>query len=338
MQKLGQPLSSDLIGRSINYLYTKETKSSTEIERESSDSKKMQRFLNAIRNVGLFELTKDKLINLQNQIVEGASKATDYRTDEIYIGSTIQRLGGVDEDVHYVGALSRHVPSMMNGLLKTHERLMIDAQVPSLMHATIISFGEVYIHPLIDGNGRIHRYLIHDVMKQREPEHKFIIPISASILKNQSKYDEVLETISRPIMAMLDWELDGDNGNRIIVRNDIDYMYRFPDYTEHVIFTYEMMNAAIATELIEEICLLLVFDVIKSEINRLVDIPNNIIDKIVSIIMNGGGVVSKRKREYVLSYIEKEQLDEVESVASTVIKKVKEQTKVDVEKMMKNEK
>ena len=34
MQKLGDALSADIIGRSINYLYTKETKSSTEIERE----------------------------------------------------------------------------------------------------------------------------------------------------------------------------------------------------------------------------------------------------------------------------------------------------------------
>ena len=66
---------------------------------------------------------------------------------------------------------------MMEGLLKTHERLMIDSVVPALIHVTAISFGEVYIHPLDDGNGRIHRYLIHDVMKQRKSEHKFIIPI-----------------------------------------------------------------------------------------------------------------------------------------------------------------
>jgi Fic family protein len=137
----------------------------------------MKRFLNAIKNVGLFELTKEKLIDLQNKIVEENTRATDYRVDEIYVGSTIHRLGGIDEDVRYIGAFPKHVPSMMQGLLKTHERLMIDSAVPALIHATVISFGEVYIHPLEDGNGRIHRYLINDVMKQREPEHKFIIPI-----------------------------------------------------------------------------------------------------------------------------------------------------------------
>ena len=113
------------------------------------------------------------------------------------------------------------------------------------------------LRSLIDGNGRTHRHLIHDVMKQREPEHKFIISISVDILKNDIKYDSVLESISRSIMEMLNWELDHENDNRAIISNDIDYMYRYPDYTEHVKFVYDMLNTAIATDLLEETCLLL---------------------------------------------------------------------------------
>ena len=183
MQGIGEFLSVDVIGRSINYLYTKETKSSTEIEKEQPNRQRMQRFLNAIKNVGLYELSKQSLLNIQNQIVADNVKAADYRESEIYVGSTIQRFGIRDEDVHYVGAKQEHVKSMMNGLLKLHDNLMVDGTMPPLMHATLISFGEVYIHPFDDGNGRIHRYLIHDVMKHREPGHQFIIPISAAILK-----------------------------------------------------------------------------------------------------------------------------------------------------------
>ena len=337
MQNLGKDLPADVVGRSINYLYTKESKSSTEIEKETPSNKKMERFLSAIKNAGLFELTKEKIIDIQKQIVEEVKKTDDYRTEEIYVGTTIQRLGGVDEDVHYIGPLAKHVPSMMNGLLEMHHRLMMDGALPALMHATLISFGLVYIHPLNDGNGRTHRYLIHDVMKQREPEHKFIIPISAAILKNQSKYDAVLESISRPIMAMLDWELDHDNDNRVIIGNDIDYMYRYPDYTEHVAFVYEMMNAAIAKDLLGEICLLLAFDVVKKAINEVVDIPNNKLDTVVSIIIQGGGLVSRNKRQAVLVYMNKDQLKYIEGLANTVVAEIKKKSGIDVTKVMRDE-
>lgn len=212
---------------------------------------------------------------------------------------------------------------------------MTDSTVPALIHATLISFGEVYIHPLDDGNGRIHRYLIHDVMKQREPEHKFIIPISAAILKDQKQYDAVLESISRPILAMLDWELDNENNNKLVVHNDIDYMYRYPDYTEHVKFVYDMMNKAISDELVEEIGLLVVFDAIKSTINNLTDIPNNALDTITSIIINGGGTVSKTKQKLVLTHIEQEKLTLIETIAVELIKKMKAKINIDVQQLMK---
>lgn len=334
MQHIGADLKADVIGRSINYLYTKESKSSTEIEKETPTKQKMKRFLNTIKNAGLFELTKQKLLDIQNQIVEEDKRSDDYRKDEIYVGTTIQRLGGMDEDVHYIAPLAKHVPSMMDGLFSTHERLMLDANLPSLMHATVISFGEVYIHPLVDGNGRTHRYLIHDVMKQREPSHEFIIPISAAILKNSQEYDRVLETISRPIMSMLDYELDSENDNQAIIHNDIDYMYRYPDYTEHVVFVYSMMDAAISTELVEEMCLLLVFDKIKRAINARSDIPNDKLDKIVSIIINGAGVVSKSKQNYVGQFLENDVLVEVQEFSCAVIEEVKEKLKVDVQELI----
>ena len=171
-------------------------------------------------------------------------------------------------------------------------------------------------------------------MKQREPDHKFIIPISAAILKNTERYDEVLETISKPIMAMLDWELDAENGNRMVINNDIEFMYRFPDYTEHVKFVYEMMNSAISSDLIEEICLLLVFDVIKTSINRAADVPNMKLDTLVSIIISGGGAVSNKKRGLFLKYLSEEGLAEVEKDSMKIISEVKDKFKIDIQELV----
>lgn len=332
VQDFGDVLSTDVLGRSINYLYTKETKSSTEIENESPDKQRMQRFLNAIKNVGLFELNKHKLIDIQNQIVAERVKADDYRAHEIYVGSTIQRYGICDEDVHYIGPLAKHVPGMMTGLFATHENLMLDRTMPSLIHAAVISFGEVYIHPFIDGNGRLHRYLIHDVMKQRETKHKFIIPISAAILRNTQKYDEVLESISRPILSMIEYSFSDES--QIVIHNDIDYMYRYPDFTGHVKFVYEMMETAVASELMEEICLLICFDTIKNFINSSSDIANKNIDTLVSLLLSHAGTVSKTKRSQVLQFIEPQLLSSVEEVATDIIGKVKSKFSIDIPEVM----
>ena len=35
-----------------------------------------------------------------------------------------------------------------------------------MARAGIISFGFVYIHPMVDGNGRISRFLINDVLRR----------------------------------------------------------------------------------------------------------------------------------------------------------------------------
>ena len=337
MQQIGDNLSVDVLGRSINYLYTKETKSSNEIEKEKPDKKKMQRFLNTVKNAGLFELTKEKLIDIQNQIVEESDKTNDYRTTEIYVGTTIRRLGRTDEDIHYIGALAKHVPSLMQGLLETHHKLMIDGNIPALMHATAISFGEVYIHPLNDGNGRTHRYLIHDVMKQREPQHNFIIPISAAILKHGKEYDKVLETISRPIMAMVEHELDENNQNTLLVHNDIDYMYRFPDYTDHVVFVYKMMDFAITQDLKEEIYLMLTFDHIKKTINSMVDIPNNMLDKLVSILINNRGAASNAKKPLFYKFLDDEQLTIIEDNAQSFLQAIYDSTGINIVEVLKNE-
>lgn len=337
MQSVGDILSQDVIGRSVNYLYTKETKSSTEIEREPATPNKMKRFLNAMKNAGLFELSKEKLIAIKNQIIEAPKRTEGYREDEIYVGTTIHRFGELDEDVHYIGPLAKHVDSLMRGLLDTHERLMMDRTLPSLMHATLISFGLVYIHPFEDGNGRTHRYLIHDVMKQREPEHQFIIPISVAILKNESKYNTILESISKPIMSMLDWYLDRENNNRVVINSDIDYMYRYPDYSEHVIFTYEMMETAIAEDLMDEICLLLAFDNIKKFINETADIPNLKLDTIVSILINGNGKISNAKQEFVANYLPTQQLSLIEEFARRTLEAIKEKSGIDVSKVLRNE-
>jgi Fic family protein len=42
----------------------------------------------------------------------------------------------------------------MDGLIKSHQ-MMKESEVPAIIHAAVISYGFVFIHPFKDGNGRL---------------------------------------------------------------------------------------------------------------------------------------------------------------------------------------
>jgi hypothetical protein len=51
--------------------------------------------------------------------------------------------------------------------------------------ASAISFGFVFVHPFKDGNGRLHRYLIHEQLSTAGFTPKgIVLPVSAVILAN----------------------------------------------------------------------------------------------------------------------------------------------------------
>jgi len=76
------------------------------------------------------------------------------------------------------------------------------------------------------------------------------------------------------------------------------------------------------------------FDAIKSAINNLTDIPNNTLDKITSIIINGGGKVSKAKHKLVASHINQENLMVIEELSVKLIQTMKARINIDVQKLM----
>lgn len=320
---LSSVIDTDTLGRSVSYLYTKETKSSTEIEQEDSRENKTKKFFRVLKSSGILPLDKNRLIFVQNQIVKSKNKDIDYRSHEIYVGTTRFVLGGMTEDIYYIGPKAEHVPSLMNGILSMHNALLEDNTLPPMIHAAIVSFGLVYIHPFSDGNGRTHRYLIHDILKSRSPKDQdFIIPVSAAILQRQRQYDQVLETISKPIMAMTDYDLNDDL--KLVINNNLHYLYRYLDLTEHVEFLYEMMETAISVDLLDEIIFILKFDSIKNNINNKYDLPNQKLDLIVRLLLSNKGAISKRKRNSFVNWLSEQELNDIESIASDQTKVIEE--------------
>lgn len=108
------------------------------------------------------------------------------------------------EVVHYVAPPADELSAMLNGLTVFWERTEGQAAV---MRSAVVAFGFVYIHPLADGNGRLHRFLINDLLRRDGVvEEPMIVPISAWITRDAAErraYNQLLDTISRPLMTAL---------------------------------------------------------------------------------------------------------------------------------------
>ena len=76
--------SPELLKRAMSYLYTKETKSSFEIEHIKPNSTRTERFIALLQMAQSEDFCeKTRLIELQNRIVDPRFRASDYRTTRI---------------------------------------------------------------------------------------------------------------------------------------------------------------------------------------------------------------------------------------------------------------
>jgi hypothetical protein len=161
--------------------------------------------------------------------------------------------------------------------------------------AGVLSFGFVFIHPFLDGNGRIHRFLIHNLLAVHgiTPEAS-IFPVSATMLRKRSSYDETLESFSAPLMRLIDFDLDADG--KLSVSGETAAHYRFVDYTHIVERVFDFVNETIEKEMPEEFQFLAAYDATVREIEEVVNLPDRDLDLFVRIALQNKGKLSGSRR------------------------------------------
>ncbi len=118
-----------------------------------------------------------------------------YRKEGGFIGKHERSSGQPVPD--HISARFDDLESLMKGLIETIN-LLKNSDYPAVLAAGSIAFGFVFIHPFEDGNGRIHRYLLHHVLSEMGFTPKDVVfPVSSVILKHISEYRVVLEQYSR---------------------------------------------------------------------------------------------------------------------------------------------
>ncbi|WP_141329707.1 Fic family protein [Myxococcus sp. AB025B] len=301
----------DALRRAVDYLYTKETRSSFDIERETPTQQRAARFVSLLRELPMMEsLNETALVRMQNVIVEDRFKEKGYREEQNYVGSSLGL--GLRQLVHFIPPQRRMVPRLMTGLLSSLER-MADSKVDPIIHAAAIAFGFVFIHPFEDGNGRLHRLLIHYILSRAGFTPKgLIFPISAVMLHKREQYDACLESFSKPLMQLLDYTVD-DKG-RLSVKGKTSDFYRYVDYTRMAEDLYRWTEETIRTEFRDELDFIVRYRKAREKLDAVVDLPDKDRNRFVMFCLQNGGRLAKSKRTRYFGHLTDTEVRALESV------------------------
>ena len=302
-------LRKDILQRASAFLLLKDSKASFTIEGESPKSKRAARWGQAIGQAGSKDLLKEELIRLQQIVIEN-SRFIDmgFREKGGFIGEHDRSSGEPLPD--HISAKWEDLDQLISGLLKTNEKLL-DSNLDAVLTATIIAFGFVFIHPFEDGNGRIHRYLIHHVLaKKKFSQQGMIFPVSSSILDHIDDYRSVLEAYSRPVLDFIEWEETPDHNVKII-NETLDY-YRYFDATKQAEFLYDCVHDTIENIIPNEISYLTNYDEFKRYLDDEFEMPDKLVALLVRFLDQNEGKLSKRAREKEFTSLSDKEVIDVE--------------------------
>lgn len=284
-------LQHDILRRTSAFLLLKDSKASFNIEGEKPLESRAARWANAIGQAGQKELDREELIRLQ-QLILKSNRFTvpGFRTKGGFVGEH-DRMSGEPIPVH-ISAKAEDLDSLLDAFLQTHD-LLTSSEFDGVLTAAIIAFGFVFIHPFADGNGRIHRYLIHHILaKTGFAKKDLIFPVSAAIMNHMDRYSEVLESYSATLLHLIEWESTSDH-NVNVLNETADY-YRYFDATKQAEFLYECVIETFEKIIPEEVNYIRHYDEFKKLIDDEYDMPDKLVALLVRFLDQNEGLLSKR--------------------------------------------
>jgi len=298
----------DIFRRTAAFLLLKDSKSSYVIEGEQPPQDRIQRWGRAIGEAGRAQLDLDELLRLQ-RIVIG---------DQRFVRLGLRRDGGFvgEHDRETSAPIPEHISARPEDLASLVEGMVAfdrgaEQGFDAVIAAAVLAFGFVYVHPLEDGNGRLHRYLMHHVLARRgynPPGLHF--PVSAAILDRIDDYRRVLESYSARLLPMIDWEPTANNNVRVL--NDTADFYRFFDATPHAEFLYGCVQQTVEQDLPNETRFLQQFDRFRSIVQSIADMPDRTLDSLLGFLRQNAGRLSKRARQNEFEALREEEVDRIE--------------------------
>lgn len=317
LDELNNEVGEDTLLRSAGWFTLGESRASFKIEGETDKSTRIQRFADVIeRFTGKMELPLD-LALLQKEILGTQTAITQFglRQSPVFIGQ-IRRF---QEIVHYIAPPFQTLQQKLDGLDLFWQKT--EGQSPILRSAAI-AFAFVYIHPLADGNGRLHRFLFNDLLRRDNATYDpIILPISGVISGNEQEkiaYANILEQVSKLVMHCLSEHYrfskkeqkysDGIQSNFEVEHSQLaEPIWQYPDLTQHILYFSELVKKTITVYMRNESYYLNSYEQAKSALTELIEMPNHYVDRIIrSIQENNGKLTNKLAKDY--PFLKDEQL------------------------------
>ena len=307
----------DLMARAAAFLLLKDSKASYVIEGERPPQDRIQRWGQALGEAGRTTLSEEELLRLQRLVIGRDTRflRLGWRIQGGYVGTRDRETNAPLPD--HVSARPEDLAALIAGLIAFARRSEAGTLDP-IVSAACLAFGFVFIHPFEDGNGRIHRWLLHHVLARRGFNPAGVnFPVSAVFLERIEAYRSALEHFSRPRLALTDWETTPDLNVRVL--NDTRDLFRFFDGTRQTEFLSASVMETVRNILPREIAYLRHYDLAKGRIQNFLEMPDHRFDLMLSLLRQNGGRFSKRARTKEFAALTDEEALAVESIYADLL-------------------
>ena len=301
----------DLLSRAAAFLLLNDSRASYNIESEHPAPDRVQRWAQSIAIAGKTRLSIEAFESLQRTAIgDNRFVHIGLRKEGGFVGEH-ERDRWVPLPVH-ISARADDLSSLVAGIVAYDERAG-KGEMDPVIAAAVEAFGFVYVHPFEDGNGRIHRWLLHHVLSASGfAPPGIVFPVSAVMLREIVEYRQMLETYSKRLLPLIDWRSTSE-GN-VEVLNDTASWYRFFDATSHAEYIYRCVRTAIEKDLPVEVEYLRAFDRFTGQVSAIVDMPRKTLDLLHRFLRQNGGVLSERARGKEFARLTDEEVVRIEGL------------------------
>lgn len=308
-------IRKDIVQRASSFLMLKDSKASFTIEGENPKSSRAARWGVAIGQAGMNDLSRDELLRLQRIVIEDTRFVkTGFRNQGGFIGEHDRHTGQPIPE--HVSARYEDLEVLVDGWIEA-SRILIGKDFNAVLAAASIAFGFVFIHPFVDGNGRLHRYLIHHMLaKKHFSEQGVVFPVSSAILDRIVEYGMVLQAYSKPLLDYIQWEETRDHNVR--VTNETRDYYRFFDATLQAEFLFDCVRETVEDIVPREIDYVSRYDKFKRFMDEEFEMSDKLISILVRFLEQNQGVLSKRALQQEFKDLATEEVNRIQEEFASV--------------------